>query len=254
MRLTIGKKCFATTAVSSVLVIAAAASGYWGVRSISRTTDQMLNQDVATADDAHLVKIHVFQMRRYEKDLLLNCIHSDKVDAFGTRILLEQQELEDRLAHLRKLVYRPEDQQLVDLMDREMKVYADGIKKVTASIKAGKLKTPEDGPCNPDGAPANWDRTDLWNEAGAIPDVELVSDRFARESRRFRSLTSGQVLVYDPQGRLVFRGGITAGRGHRGDNPGRRALVTCLSRNAEGVVHMPVFGCPLFDGNASFSP
>ncbi len=39
------------------------------------------------------------------------------------------------------------------------------------------------------------------------------------------SSTSGQVLLYDPSGRLAFSGGITAARGHVGDNAGSDAIV-----------------------------
>ena len=63
--------------------------------------------------------------------------------------------------------------------------------------------------------------------------------------------TSGQVLLYQPSGRLAFSGGITPARGHSGDNPGSDAVLSLVrreARQADGVpVTCRVFGCPLFD-------
>ena len=65
------------------------------------------------------------------------------------------------------------------------------------------------------------------------------------EARRFGVATSGHVLLYDPRGDLIFSGGITAGRGERGDNRGRAALLgRIMGTGREGLEH-PVFGCPL---------
>jgi hypothetical protein len=102
----------------------------------------------------------------------------------------------------------------------------------------------------PPGAPDGWERTGTWTAATAIPGVRVWADEDGREARRFGVQTSGQVLLYDSRGRLVFRGGITAGRGHQGDNPGRRALLARLASAEEGLGEAPVFGCPLFDDDS----
>ncbi len=66
------------------------------------------------------------------------------------------------------------------------------------------------------------------------------------ERRRFRAFTSGQVLVYDVAGRLVFDGGLTAARGHAGPNPGQAALFELLTdKRTVARKAWPVFGCPL---------
>jgi hypothetical protein len=101
--------------------------------------------------------------------------------------------------------------------------------------------------CNPAGAPAGWDNTDLWREAAALPGAQLLSDQAGRETFRFRAETSGYTLLYDTRGHLVFRGGIAAARGHTGDNAGRRALADCLCTPSQGLRETSVFGCPLFD-------
>ena len=42
---------------------------------------------------------------------------------------------------------------------------------------------------------------------------------------------------------LTFSGGITAARGHQGDNDGRRSVLASLAGTATGLPMTPVFGC-----------
>lgn len=99
----------------------------------------------------------------------------------------------------------------------------------------------------PAGSSGQWEESDLWDSARAIPGVTAQLDLEAREADRFGSLTSGQVLLYSSAGELLFQGGITPGRGHEGDNPGVERVLS-LARGAETPLHdSPVFGCELHD-------
>jgi len=99
----------------------------------------------------------------------------------------------------------------------------------------------------PQGLPKNWKKTDLWNSAASIPDVHVLPDEGGIEAERFHVATSGQTLLYDRDGRLKFSGGITAARGHSGDNAGRSAIVSLLMQGETERTETSVFGCPLFD-------
>ena len=77
-----------------------------------------------------------------------------------------------------------------------------------------------------------WEQTDLWNTAAAIPGAHVVADTDGVEARRFNATTSGQTLLYNDQGKLLFEGGITLARGHAGDNAGRSAIEDCLTNTA----------------------
>lgn len=109
----------------------------------------------------------------------------------------------------------------------------------------------------PAGMPDGWEQTDLWTSASAIPGVNVVTDLAGVESHRFGAATSGQALLYANDGRLLFAGGITESRGHRGDNAGRSTIVSLVLNepHAAGDVAQvtPVYGCPLFD-EESFRP
>ena len=97
----------------------------------------------------------------------------------------------------------------------------------------------------PRDAPDGWEQTDLWRSAADIPGVDVVRDDDGAEMGRFGALTSGQVVLYDPAGRLLFAGGITASRGHEGGNAGRDAIVALVTGTDAAPRATPVFGCAL---------
>jgi hypothetical protein len=61
----------------------------------------------------------------------------------------------------------------------------------------------------------------------------------------FGAATSGEALLYGPDGRLEFAGGITSSRGHEGDNPGADRIVSLVTTGSAELATAPVFGCPL---------
>jgi hypothetical protein len=92
---------------------------------------------------------------------------------------------------------------------------------------------------------STWARTDLWETATAIPGVHVIEDREGALARRFGVHTSGQTLLYNAAGRLIFNGGITAARGHSGDNNGRHAVIKLAQGRTVVPNATPVFGCSL---------
>jgi hypothetical protein len=99
----------------------------------------------------------------------------------------------------------------------------------------------------PGNVPGGWEQTGLWQAALDIPGVSVVRDDDGLEARRFGAQTSGQTLLYSPQGRLLFSGGTTGARGHAGDNVGRETILTLLEHENAHPAETSVFGCPLFD-------
>jgi len=67
----------------------------------------------------------------------------------------------------------------------------------------------------------------------------------------FRIETSGDLVLYDADGRLLFHGGITSARGHSGDNLGRSAIQALLWKEPAQTASTSSFGCPLFSCPAS---
>ena len=95
----------------------------------------------------------------------------------------------------------------------------------------------------PQGSSADWENTDTRRSAARIPGVTVLSDVDGAEAQRFGAETSGHTFLFDPGGRLLFNGGITASRGHAGDNAGERAIVSLINDHVSSPAHTFVFGC-----------
>jgi hypothetical protein len=80
-----------------------------------------------------------------------------------------------------------------------------------------------------------------------LPAVTVIQDNAGAVSEQFGSQTSGQTFAFDRAGHLLFSGGITASRGHEGDNAGTDVIEAILSGHSTNARSTPVFGCALTD-------
>jgi hypothetical protein len=97
----------------------------------------------------------------------------------------------------------------------------------------------------PGGGGDEWSNTPIAELVRSIPGVEIIRDGDGALAARFGAKTSGQVLLYSPSGELVFEGGITAARGHTGENAGSTAVAELLRGKSPAVHRTPVYGCEL---------
>lgn len=97
----------------------------------------------------------------------------------------------------------------------------------------------------PNDTPPGWEQCKAWDRATEIPGAHVRSGD-EDEARRNGAATSGHVIARDATGVVVFHGGITPGRGRRGDNAGRQAVETFLRGGTPSIHEWPVYGCPLF--------
>ena len=91
----------------------------------------------------------------------------------------------------------------------------------------------------------DWEETSLRRSAEAIPGVKVIFDLDGVEARRFGAETSGHTLLFGADGNLLFSGGITASRGHAGDNAGESAIVALVNHQTPALTRTLVFGCSL---------
>jgi len=101
----------------------------------------------------------------------------------------------------------------------------------------------------------DWVQTTCWRLANSAQGVRVILDSDRMYSKRFGVETSGHALLYDAKGKLLFEGGITPSRGHRGSSPGRETLLDLIRRSDANGSHSKtqesyldttcVFGCPL---------
>ena len=102
----------------------------------------------------------------------------------------------------------------------------------------------------PAGAANDWTRTGLWDDAAALDGVTVIADEGGREAARFGALTSGQTYLFDTAGQLLFRGGITPGRAHQGDNVGRERITALVEERDVSRALSAVYGCALGEASA----
>jgi hypothetical protein len=132
----------------------------------------------------------------------------------------------------------------------------------SASVgELNRLLTHRDGPATvhilfirPNDVPDSWTETTLRKSAEAIPGADVQLDPQGEEARRFGAESSGYVVLYSPEGRLLFSGGITAARGHAGDNAGENVVVALLNGQKAPLKHTPVFGCSLQESCTNSTP
>lgn len=90
------------------------------------------------------------------------------------------------------------------------------------------------------------ENSSLWKSVSRLPGVQIEPDMDGRIAKVFGAETSGTTLLYDAEGRLRFRGGITSGRGHEGENESEEALISSLRDMKARPTSTNVFGCSLF--------
>lgn len=97
----------------------------------------------------------------------------------------------------------------------------------------------------PPGVEAGWEQTSLAKDAMNIPGIKIRCDVDGREAALFGATTSGEMMLFAPDGRRTFDGGITVSRGHQGDNAGLAALENIIRSGTDHVDATPVYGCSL---------
>ena len=106
----------------------------------------------------------------------------------------------------------------------------------------------------PPGSGADWEDTGLVSKVRTLPGVLVHADDEAAIAERFGARTSGAVALYGPSGELLFRGGLTAARGHMGDAPSQDAVRDLLHGKRSDISSAPVYGCPLQKSTSEEEP
>lgn len=88
----------------------------------------------------------------------------------------------------------------------------------------------------------------LWKQAARFTPASLQID-IQQIAQHFGVESSGNILLYSANGDLLFSGGITAARGHEGDNAGKSKLISLLNNETTMFTQPAVFGCALAHPN-----
>src|SRR4051812_11401830 len=127
------------------LLIAVAFSGYWGMESVTNETISMLHGDQAISQKSDEVKIDSLQLRRFEKDMLLNLENQSKMRDYQDKWKMQLSEFKTDVGELELLPITAEEKQLTTEMKNDITVYEHGIDATVAAIAAGTVKTSDEG-------------------------------------------------------------------------------------------------------------
>ena len=143
--LKIGQRVTLAFGVLVLLMIAVAATGYWGMSSIENEVVKDLDRDGVIAQHAGRARANILGLRRYEKDMILNIASSEKVEEYLKKWQAEQEHLEERLKTLEQVATEPKDKEVVKSIGAEAAVYGTGLLKVHDAILKGKIRTAAEG-------------------------------------------------------------------------------------------------------------
>ena len=127
------------------LLVVVALSGYWGMESVASETVNMLHGDAAVALKSDEINIDVLQLRRGEKDMLLNLDDATKFADYHTKWKNALGETQRDIADLDSLPINSDEKQLVGQIKSDLATYEQGAEAVVAGIGAGTIKTPQQG-------------------------------------------------------------------------------------------------------------
>lgn len=92
---------------------------------------------------------------------------------------------------------------------------------------------------------SEWSSQPVFSALKRIRNVSISYDSDGSQAATFGATTSGHVLIYDGRGVLQFSGGITASRGHSGDNANLQAAKNIILDRNPKFATTPVLGCAL---------
>ncbi len=87
--------------------------------------------------------------------------------------------------------------------------------------------------------------SELAERAAAIPGVTVAYDTDGAAADAEGADLSGHAVWYAADGRVRFRGGLTAERGHAGESAGTDAIEALMAEAEPAAARAPVFGCEL---------
>jgi methyl-accepting chemotaxis protein len=127
------------------LLLVVAVAGYWGMESVTHETVSMLRGDSKVSQLADAAKIATLELRRFEKDTLLNMDNKPVMQSYHDKWKTQLAQLRASVGELDSLIGSGENKRLITQMDSEIAAYENGYDAVVAGINDSTIKTPQQG-------------------------------------------------------------------------------------------------------------
>jgi methyl-accepting chemotaxis protein len=127
-----------------LLLAVSAGGGVWGVTLVSDRTLDALSRDARTALDGEELKAAILELRRYEKDYIINIESGETRSAYYAKWRAARDGAQERIRALEAVVAGEQDRSALSTMRSELARYEAGLEKVRALTEGGALATSRD--------------------------------------------------------------------------------------------------------------
>jgi methyl-accepting chemotaxis protein len=127
-----------------LITLGVAVSGYRGVDRVTTATVEMLEGDAEAARIADDARSTGLELRRFEKDLLLNIGAADKESQYARSWEEAARTFRADLDALARRAEAAEAQEIAGVR-RHLDSYAAGVQRLEEAIRTGQVKTPQEG-------------------------------------------------------------------------------------------------------------
>ena len=141
--LSVGKKIFILAFVSSFLVIGIFLFMLSALRNQEKSAVLYSEVDVPALMFMKDANITALELRRYEKDMLLNISNKDKFSEYESKWIENIKALKETLSNTKKLSIGSENLDNLEKINPMIDQYERGMISVINNIKTGKLSDPE---------------------------------------------------------------------------------------------------------------
>jgi methyl-accepting chemotaxis protein len=141
--LSVGKKIFILAFVSSFLIIGIFLFMLSALRNQEKSAHLYSHVDIPAVMFMKDAKITALELRRYEKDMLLNIPNKDKFSEYESKWIENIKELKETLSNTKKLSIDSENLDNLEKINPMIDQYERGMISVISNIKTGKISDPE---------------------------------------------------------------------------------------------------------------
>jgi methyl-accepting chemotaxis protein len=136
----IGKRLTLAFALTLTLVAVVAVAGFWGLSRMVDTANTILLHDAKMLEYSSDLEAHTLNLRRYEKDILLNITDKEKVAEYYAKWQAQHRDASEDVDNLTRLA-GSEDSEIVRTMRADLATYVSGFENLMRGINDGTITT-----------------------------------------------------------------------------------------------------------------
>jgi methyl-accepting chemotaxis protein len=142
--MSIGKRLSASFVLVLAFVMVVAAAGQWALSTSTETALQVLNVDFAINSASNDAQTDALNLRRFEKDLFLNCADNEKRTEYFGKWNDARRDLDQHLTAIEKLGVDEAGHEAIRQTRTDLEEYATVFTSIAHRFESGELKTSAD--------------------------------------------------------------------------------------------------------------